>query len=381
VLLDKTMEIMKPKEIAIATKREEGATRLLLRKMLDDGQVASPKYGGYCSIKHSTNTSNSCDESRSSGATNCYRPPVTLGNTSNSCSESPDVPPSEELLLDEELLTPGNTLIGHPGGLRDKSYQSYCSDTDQNLWGVAPDMADLFGTVDVTPIDDEPPADMVLTPHDPTADISPAQHRAELTCRVHKVATVVRPKSLADTQKVSRTKAAGPTKAPWLFGNWKMTSSSPSDAPPPRDEDFAGARAGRRQRRGGVLMNATAILQTIRERGGQVTLEGDNIRVRKTRGVLTDELRQAIRAEKAAILRMLAAEQQRAQMPLQSDNLVAVKVWSEVLREALWVLADDVPLDPYLAHGKVYMHHEVRVLLEQGRGVKAGAPLDTEMEG
>ena len=233
-LLDETMEIMKPKEIAIATKREEGATRVLLRKMLDDGQVASPKYGGYCSIKHSSNTRNSCYESRSSGSTNCYRPPVTLRYTGNSSSESLDVLPSEELPLDEELLTHGNASIGHPGGLRGKSDQSYCHDTDQNLLGVAPDMADVFGTVDLTPIDDEPPADMLLTPHDPTADISPAQRRAELTSRVHKVATVLRPKPLADTQKVSRTKAAGPNKAPWMFGNWTVKNALPSDEPPSR---------------------------------------------------------------------------------------------------------------------------------------------------
>jgi hypothetical protein len=128
-------------------------------------------------------------------------------------------------------------------------------------------------------------------------------------------------------------------------------------------------------------MNATAILQTIRQRGGQVTLEGDHIRVCTASGVLTDELRQAIRAEKAALLTILAAEQQRAQMPLQGDDLVAVKVWSEIMEEALWVVADDVPLDPYLANGRVYTHHEVRVLRAHGRGVKAWAPLDAELEG
>jgi hypothetical protein len=68
-LLDKTMTLMKPKEIAMATGREDGATRLLLRKMLDDGQVASPGYGVYCSLKHPSNTRNSGDESRSSGST------------------------------------------------------------------------------------------------------------------------------------------------------------------------------------------------------------------------------------------------------------------------------------------------------------------------
>jgi len=128
-------------------------------------------------------------------------------------------------------------------------------------------------------------------------------------------------------------------------------------------------------------MHATAILQTIRARGGQVTLEGDNIRVGKTSGVLTDELREAIRAEKAAIVTILAAEHQHAQVPPHDEDILAVKVWSEALQETIWVVADGVPLDPYLADGKVYTHHEVRVLLAQGRGVKAWAPLDTEVEG
>jgi hypothetical protein len=128
-------------------------------------------------------------------------------------------------------------------------------------------------------------------------------------------------------------------------------------------------------------MTATAILQTIRARGGQVTREGDTIRVGKTRGVLTDELRQAIRAEKAAIMTILAAEHVRAPMLPRRDDIAAVKVWSEVLQEAVWVVADGVPIDEYLGDGKVYTHHEVRVLLAQGRNVKTWAPLDTEMEG
>ena len=127
-------------------------------------------------------------------------------------------------------------------------------------------------------------------------------------------------------------------------------------------------------------MNASTILQTVRERGGQVTLEGDNIRVCKTSGVLTDELRQAIRAEKAAIMTILAAEQVRAPMPPRRDDIAAVKVWSEVLQEAVWVVADDVPLDPYLADGRVYTPHEIRVLRAQGQGVKVWAPLAPEMK-
>jgi hypothetical protein len=128
-------------------------------------------------------------------------------------------------------------------------------------------------------------------------------------------------------------------------------------------------------------MRATALVDTLRARGWGFAIDGDGLRVRSPRGALTDELRQAIRAEKAAIVTILAAEQQRARMPLQGDDLVAVKVWSEVLQEAVWVVAEGVPIDEYLDDGKVFTHHEVRVLRAQGHGVKAWAPLDIEMEG
>jgi hypothetical protein len=128
-------------------------------------------------------------------------------------------------------------------------------------------------------------------------------------------------------------------------------------------------------------MHATTLVETLRAQGWGFAIDGHDLRIRSPRGALTGELRQALKAEKAAIVTILAAEQQRAQMPLQGNDLVAVKVWSEVLQEALWVVADDVPLDPYLADGKVYTHHEVRVLLALGRGIKAWAPLDFEAEG
>jgi hypothetical protein len=128
-------------------------------------------------------------------------------------------------------------------------------------------------------------------------------------------------------------------------------------------------------------MHATAILNLLREHGCTVTVEGDHLSVRNGKGVLTDALRQAIAFEKAAIVTILAAEQQRAPMPLQDDDLVAVKVWSEALQEAIWVVAEGVPIDEYLADRKIYTHREVRVLLAHGRGVKAWAPLDIEMEG
>jgi TubC N-terminal docking domain len=123
-------------------------------------------------------------------------------------------------------------------------------------------------------------------------------------------------------------------------------------------------------------MWATTLVDTLRAQGWAFAIDGAGIRVRSPRGALTDELRQAIRAEKAAIVTILAAEQQRAQIPLQGDDLVAVKVWSERLEEALWVVAEGISIDECLAHGGGFTPYEVRVLVAQGRGVKAWAPLD-----
>jgi hypothetical protein len=128
-------------------------------------------------------------------------------------------------------------------------------------------------------------------------------------------------------------------------------------------------------------MRATTLVNTLRAQGWAFAIDGAGIRVRSPRGALTDDLRQAIRAEKAAILRILAVEQQRAQMPLQGDDLVAVKVWSEALQAAIWVVADGVPIAEFLGDGKVFTHHEIRVLRERGRGVKVWAPLAPEMKG
>jgi len=128
-------------------------------------------------------------------------------------------------------------------------------------------------------------------------------------------------------------------------------------------------------------MRATNLVDTLRAQGWGFAIDGHGIRIRSPRGALTDELRQVLIAEKAAIMTILAAEHVRAPMSLRSDDLAAVKVWSEVLQEAVWVVADEVQKKEYLGDGKVYTHHEVRVLLAQGRGVKAWAPLDTEMEG
>jgi TubC N-terminal docking domain len=128
-------------------------------------------------------------------------------------------------------------------------------------------------------------------------------------------------------------------------------------------------------------MRAATLVDTLRAQGWGFALDGAGIRVRRPRGALTDELRQALIAEKAAILTILAAEQQRAPVPPHADDLVAVKVWCEALQEAIWVVADGAAIAEYLREGKVFTHHEIQVLRAHGRGVKAWAPLDPELEG
>ncbi len=128
-------------------------------------------------------------------------------------------------------------------------------------------------------------------------------------------------------------------------------------------------------------MRATTLVNTLRAQGWAFAIDGAGIRVRSPRGAMTDALRQALLAEKGNIMTILAAEHVHAPMPLRSEDIAAVKVWSEALQEAIWVVADGVPVDEYLGDGKVYTHREIRVLLAQGQGVHAWAPLDIEMEG
>jgi hypothetical protein len=80
---------------------------------------------------------------------------------------------------------------------------------------LASDLAAVFGAVNVTRIDDEPPDDMLLTPHDSTADISSAAQEADFTRRVQQMADTVRP---------------------------QPSVSLSDDEPPPLDEAYAEAR-------------------------------------------------------------------------------------------------------------------------------------------
>jgi DNA-directed RNA polymerase subunit RPC12/RpoP len=62
-------------------------------------------------------------------------------------------------------------------------------------------------------------------------------------------------------------------------------------------------------------MRATAVLEMLRAHGGVVTIEGDALRVRQCKGILTPELKQVIASEKAAILALLMGEHDEIDAP------------------------------------------------------------------
>jgi hypothetical protein len=48
-------------------------------------------------------------------------------------------------------------------------------------------------------------------------------------------------------------------------------------------------------------------------------------------------------------------------------EIMAVKVWSDILGEALWVVADDLPPEEWPTDAPVYTHQEVRILKQVGQ--------------
>ena len=63
-------------------------------------------------------------------------------------------------------------------------------------------------------------------------------------------------------------------------------------------------------------MTATALLDELRTRGVHLTIEGEHVAVDAPKGALTDALRQAIRAHKPDLLRLLAQTTSAHESPL-----------------------------------------------------------------
>jgi hypothetical protein len=69
-------------------------------------------------------------------------------------------------------------------------------------------------------------------------------------------------------------------------------------------------------------------------------------------GLLSDDLRATLKAYKAEILRRLA----------EAPHPIAVKVWSDVLNDAIWAIADELPQHERPTDAPVYTHGEITIL-------------------
>jgi hypothetical protein len=60
----------------------------------------------------------------------------------------------------------------------------------------------------------------------------------------------------------------------------------------------------------------------------------------------------------------VASQKREIDRPTPPMEITAVKVWSDILQAAVWVIADDLPRNERPTDAPVYTHSEVRVLKE-----------------
>jgi hypothetical protein len=83
---------------------------------------------------------------------------------------------------------------------------------------------------------------------------------------------------------------------------------------------------------------------------------------------MTPELKQALADQKTSLLQILTVEAPAASS-LHLDPhcaVIAVKAWSDVLQEAIWVVSDGLPPDQWPSDAPVYTHTEVAILTQIG---------------
>jgi hypothetical protein len=117
-------------------------------------------------------------------------------------------------------------------------------------------------------------------------------------------------------------------------------------------------------------MDGLTLLNEARAAGLEVRTDGDRLVVRGPRSAET--LARQLLAHKAELLYLLTLiptdYTPRALDPVGPCEapIVAVKVWSDVLQQAIWVVADDLPCDEWPTDAPVYTRAEVKVLTRVG---------------
>jgi hypothetical protein len=120
------------------------------------------------------------------------------------------------------------------------------------------------------------------------------------------------------------------------------------------------------------LLTTIGLLSALQTKGVRLGVRGDQLAVDAPKGVLTGDLRAAIRQHKAALLAMLA--QDGPPVPLSASPSVDLNmplealqepahIWSDILHTDFYVCATPAQAAPLLAVGKtVYLPAEIRVL-------------------
>jgi hypothetical protein len=115
-------------------------------------------------------------------------------------------------------------------------------------------------------------------------------------------------------------------------------------------------------------MTPDDLITACRARGISLEIRGDQLRCRAPVGVITPDLKQALADQKAALIQMLTAKVPTA-LPHEVANnheCIAVQVWSDILSESIWVVANDLPKDAWPIDASVYTHAEVKMLTHVG---------------
>jgi hypothetical protein len=115
-------------------------------------------------------------------------------------------------------------------------------------------------------------------------------------------------------------------------------------------------------------MTAHDIIAECRTRGISLRVIGERLRCRAPIGILTAELKQALADQKATLMQILTGEGADTASPAVpvGTEVIAIKAWSDILEEAIWVVVDDLSHDEWPTDAPVYQYCEVKILREVG---------------
>ena len=128
-------------------------------------------------------------------------------------------------------------------------------------------------------------------------------------------------------------------------------------------------------------MTAIELLTEVQQRGIRMTAQGDRLCLDAPRGAVTSELHEAVITFKEELLRLLiqpstavarvSEPESLVNIPEAGAPIVAVKVWSGIIGEAVWVVTSEMPRTDWPTDARVYTMEEVKILSDVGRDTLA----------